>query len=85
MKVKITKKIEDYIYCTIPKYNDEKKCCYIWGYIDGYFIESVYENYIVKEEHKEYYRQGFKDGYKDRLNCKDSKELKKEKKAWIDK
>jgi len=49
-----------------------KKECFAFGYLDGYFDETTYENCIVTcDAQKNYYNLGFQKGVNDRLHAQD--------------
>ena len=94
MLKKVKNNMEKYIYHTIvPSYNDSAwhDECYTFGYLDGYFDEDVYIEYIVdtmnNDEKIMVYKAGFEKGSfdKKRDNIYESKSLKNEKIEWLKK
>ncbi len=94
MLKKVKSNMEKYIYHTIvPSYNDSSwhDECYTFGYLDGYFDEDVYIEYIVdtmnNDEKIMVYKAGFEKGSfdKKRDNIYESKSLKNEKIEWLKK
>lgn len=94
MLKKIKNNMEKYMYHTVsPSYNDSSWSneCYIFGYLDGYFDESVYIEYIVNTtnngEKIQFYKSGFEKGSFDKKRdiIYEPKTFKNEKIEWIKK
>lgn len=94
MLKKIKNIMEEYMYDTTTSsrqsFNVEEQC-YVFGYLDGYFDEKVYFEYILStinnETCLETYQKGFDKGNfdKKRANIYEPKVLKNDKIEWIKK
>ena len=80
-------------HTSVPSYNDSswQEECYTFGYLDGYFDEDVYIEYIVdtmnNEEKIKTYKTGFDKGVfdKKRASIYEPKLLKSERIEWLKK
>lgn len=92
MLKKMQKNIENYMRNTTVLSNASncwQEQCYTFGYLDGYFEEQVYIQYIINsdinESKLEVYNTGYEKGLKDgkRIRIYDSNQYKQDRLGWI--
>lgn len=89
MLKKMKKNVEKYMYNTTVLSNDPQDQCYFFGYLDGYFEEQAYVEYIINSinnrEKLEIYNTGYDKGLKDgkRTRVYNSNQYKQDRLSWI--